>query len=480
MQQLKTQIWEGFMSLLYKQTILVLTLLFCLGISLSLWEVSRLSENLIEAQALQNAQRTARIMNEARELYSTNVVTKVRTIKGVTVTPNYHNIEGAIPIPTTYTIELGEKLTELDRGTLFRLYSDYPFPNRQATGGVLDDFEAEALQYLRQHPKGEFWRQEKMNDTGSFRYAEAIIMEPSCVSCHNSHPQSPKMDWKVGDVRGVLEIVQPLENLKVQTRKSLRGVFFFLGSMSTLALISLTLVIGRLRNTSKELERRVIKRTAQLQEEQEKSERLLLNILPEAIAQQLKDGNSNIAQKFDAVTILFADIVGFTKLSAVISATELVDLLNEIFSAFDRLTEQYGLEKIKTIGDAYMVAGGIPSPREDHAKAIAAMALDMQQVIAQFNQRHENQLRIRIGINSGAVVAGVIGQKKFIYDLWGDAVNTASRMESHGLPGTIQVTESTYQLLQGQYAFEERGTIEVKGKGEMRTYLLVQDLSVES
>ena len=320
MQELKTQIWEGFIGLLYKQTILVLTLLFCLGISLSLWEVSRLSENLIEAQALQNGQRTARVMNEARQLYSTNVITKVRTIKGVTVTPNYHNIEGAIPNPATYTIELGEKLAELDRGTLFRLYSDYPFPNRQATGGVLDDFEAEALEYLRQNPKGEFWRQEKINDTGSFRYAEAIIMEPSCVSCHNSHPQSPRRDWKVGDVRGVLEIVQPLENLKAQTRKSLRGVSFFLGSMSTLALISLTLVIGRLRNTSKELERRVIKRTAQLQEEQEKSERLLLNILPEAIAQQLKDGNSNIAQKFDAVTILFADIVGFTKLSAIIIA----------------------------------------------------------------------------------------------------------------------------------------------------------------
>ena len=155
-------------------------------------------------------------------------------------------------------------------------------------------------------------------------------------------------------------------------------------------------------------------------------------------------------------------------------------MLNEIFSAFDRLTEQYGLEKIKTIGDAYMVAGGIPSPREDHAEAIAAMALDMQQEIAQFNQRHESQLRIRIGINSGTVVAGVIGKKKFIYDLWGDAVNTASRMESQGLPGTIQVTDSTYQLLQGQYVFEERGIIEVKGKGEMRTYLLVQDLSVES
>ena len=474
MKQLKTRIWKKLTHLLYKQTILVLILLLCLGITLSLWQMSRVSGNLIQAQALQNAHLFARVINQARGLYSLNVVNRVRTVEGVTVTHDYHNKSGAIPIPATYTIELGEKLEELDGSHIFRVYSDYPFPNREATGGVKDDFEAQALQYLRRDPAGEFWREEKINGDPTFRYAQAIIMETSCVSCHNSHPQSPKTDWKVGDVRGVLEIVQPLEKLKAETEKGLQGVSLFMGFMSVLGLTGITLVIARLRNTSKELESRVIERTAQLQFVQEKSERLLLNILPETIANELKEGKNNLAQKFDAVTILFADIVRFTQLSAMMSATELVDLLNEIFTTFDRLTEKYGLEKIKTIGATYMVAGGIPYSRPNHAEAIAAMALDMQQEMARFNKRHNMELSIRIGINSGAVVAGVIGKKKFIYDLWGDAVTTASRMESHGIPGYIQVTETTYQLLRAQYFFKKRGSIQVQGKGEMKTYLLLK------
>ncbi|MGK7922646.1 MAG: adenylate/guanylate cyclase domain-containing protein [Trichodesmium sp.] len=210
-----------------------------------------------------------------------------------------------------------------------------------------------------------------------------------------------------------------------------------------------------------------------LSNEQEKSERLLLNILPQPIAEKLKEGHKNIADGFAEVTILFADIVGFTKLSEKISPTKLVYLLNEIFSSFDELTDQYCLEKIKTIGDAYMVVGGLPKPREDHAEAIAEMALDMQQEIARFNSKNKMQLSIRIGINTGPIIAGVIGRKKFIYDLWGDAVNTASRMESHGIPDTIQVTELTYNYLKGKYRLNPRGTILIKGKGEMKTFFLV-------
>jgi class 3 adenylate cyclase len=253
-----------------------------------------------------------------------------------------------------------------------------------------------------------------------------------------------------------------------------------LAGVSVLAILGITLVIGRLRQTSKELEHRVIERTAQLQEtniqlsnEQEKSERLLLNILPQVIAEQLKEKPSHIADGFAEVTILFADIVGFTQLSERLSPTQVVNLLNEIFSAFDRLTEEYGLEKIKTIGDAYMVVGGIPMPRSDHAEAIAAMALDMRKEVARFNLNHSTAINIRIGINTGPVVAGVIGTKKFIYDLWGDAVNTASRMESHGLAGCIQITQSTYERLKDGYLIQERGRIPIKGKGEMTTYLLI-------
>ena len=210
-----------------------------------------------------------------------------------------------------------------------------------------------------------------------------------------------------------------------------------------------------------------------LREEQEKSEKLLLNILPKVIAERLKQNETTIAEYFPEVTVLFADIVGFTALSAVMNPIDLVELLNKIFSRFDLLCDRHGLEKIKTIGDAYMVVGGLPCPRADHAEAIAQMALDMQTEIARFNTNNRKYFSIRVGIHSGPVVAGVIGIKKFIYDLWGDTVNLASRMESHGLSWRIQVSETTYKLLEHKYLFQERGIIDVKGKGGMRTYLLV-------
>ncbi len=212
----------------------------------------------------------------------------------------------------------------------------------------------------------------------------------------------------------------------------------------------------------------------ELKSEREKAERLLLNILPQPIANRLKKEERTIADSFNEATVLFADIVGFTKLSAHTSPVELVNLLNQIFSAFDRLAEQHGLEKIKTIGDAYMVVGGIPTPGSDRAQAVAEMALDMLAAIQEFNAANHAEFNMRIGINTGPVVAGVIGLKKFIYDLWGDTVNVASRMESQGIPGCIQVTDATYKCLKDKYEFIERGFIQIKGKGEMMTYLLLR------
>lgn len=210
-----------------------------------------------------------------------------------------------------------------------------------------------------------------------------------------------------------------------------------------------------------------------LRVEQEKAESLLLNILPSTIAQQLKAQKSTIAENFTEVTVLFADIVGFTKIAASITPSKLVEILNLIFSEFDQLVGKHNLEKIKTIGDAYMVVGGLPLPSNNHAKSIARMALDMQEAISQVSSRTEQNFSLRIGIHTGPVVAGVIGKKKFSYDLWGDTVNIASRMESHSLPGKIQVSEVTYRLLQDQYLFEERGQIYIKGMGQMNTYFLV-------
>ena len=209
-----------------------------------------------------------------------------------------------------------------------------------------------------------------------------------------------------------------------------------------------------------------------LRQQQEQTERLLLNILPEPIADLLKQDTSTIAENFAEVSVMFADIVGFTQMASSLSPNDLISVLNQVFSAFDRLSEKHGLEKIKTVGDAYMVVGGLPTRRADHAEAIAEMALDIQSAIAQFREETGKDFNIRIGINTGPVVAGVIGIKKFSYDLWGDTVNIASRMESHGIPGQIHVTTATYERLRELYLFTERGEIHVKGKGEMTTYLL--------
>jgi adenylate cyclase len=210
-----------------------------------------------------------------------------------------------------------------------------------------------------------------------------------------------------------------------------------------------------------------------LQIEQAKSENLLLNILPRSIAEQLKAQTQPIADHFSTASILFADVVDFTPWSECLPPAEVVGILDRLFSSFDTLAETYGLEKIKTIGDCYMAAAGVPTPRPDHAQALASMALDMVDAVHADGDVGHLGLQLRVGINSGPVVAGVIGRKRFLYDLWGDAVNTASRMESHGTSGRIQITRATYELLADEFQCEPRGTIAVKGKGAMEAWYLV-------
>jgi len=204
----------------------------------------------------------------------------------------------------------------------------------------------------------------------------------------------------------------------------------------------------------------------------QRSEDLLLNVLPASIAARLKAHDGTIADSFGGVTVLFADIVGFTTLSARLTPDRVVELLNELFCRYDDLAGQLGLEKIKTIGDCYMVAAGLPVPRADHAEAIAEMALAMQRVTREFREATGEPIRVRIGLHSGPVVAGVIGKRKFIYDVWGDTVNTASRMESHGMPDAVHLSEASFGLLEGKYRMTSRGLVEIKGKGPMLTWLL--------
>jgi class 3 adenylate cyclase len=234
------------------------------------------------------------------------------------------------------------------------------------------------------------------------------------------------------------------------------------GAISDLALLVALLLLGE-----------AIRSRRLLQAEQERSEGLLLNVLPAPIAARLKQGENVIADRFPEVTVLFADLVDFTASSDRSSPERVVQVLDDLFTAFDRLAARHRLEKIKTVGDAYMVAGGLPHPRPDHAQAVAEMALALREEVSRHLDPGGRPLQVRIGIDSGPVVAGVIGTAKFSYDLWGDTVNMASRMESTGSAGCIQVTERTYLRLRKEYRFQRRGPVQVKGKGEVVTWFLV-------
>jgi len=212
-----------------------------------------------------------------------------------------------------------------------------------------------------------------------------------------------------------------------------------------------------------------------LQQEQDKSNALLLNILPKEIAAILRNESRVIADQVDEASILFADMVNFTPMSATLAPAEMVTLLNEVFSYFDYLVDKHGVEKIRTIGDSYMVASGVPRPRHDHAQVLARLALDIQAYVRSDPTCLSRNLNFRIGINSGPVVAGVIGRRKFQYDLWGDVVNTASRMESHGVPGQVQITLGTYERIKDSFICEPHGVVMVKGKGEMKVWHVISE-----
>jgi class 3 adenylate cyclase/putative methionine-R-sulfoxide reductase with GAF domain len=228
----------------------------------------------------------------------------------------------------------------------------------------------------------------------------------------------------------------------------------------------------QLREANRLLEARIAERTQALSEATQRSERLLLNILPHSIVERLKRGDQAIAERYDEVTVLFADLVDFTCWSAQVPPEHVVEILGQVFTEFDALTERHGPEKIKTIGDAYMVVAGLPAPRADHREIMATMALQMLEGISRLNRMLGTSLDMRIGLHSGPVIAGIIGTRKFAYDLWGDTVNVASRLESHGVAGRIHVTEATWLALRERFTFEPRGEVDVKSIGRVKTWFL--------
>ena len=303
---------------------------------------------------------------------------------------------------------------------------------------------------------------------GGFINSSAVIfwsfISPLGALLFAEYRQAPR--WLIGYLALLLVsgFLQPYVRLANNLPPGVITAFFVLniGAVSSIAFVLLHYFVGQKERAY-----------YLLRVEQDRSESLLLNILPRDIAARLKSGEHIIADHYPSVSILFADLVGFTPLTNVLSPNEMVELLNEIYSHFDSLIEKHGAEKIRTIGDNYMIAAGLPRPRADHAQVLARLALEMNAYISSLAPVGDRRLAYRIGINSGPVIAGVIGHKKFAYDVWGDAVNTASRMESQGIPGKIQITQATYELLKDDFVCESHGPVDIKGIGQKETWFLV-------
>jgi adenylate cyclase len=493
MPQLLSPVLNGLIRQFLKQTVLILTLMFCIGVGLALSNMSRLSSDLIESQALQNAVSSAKSINEAFALYSDAAVDRIKKVKGITVMPNYLDKEKAIPNPATFQIELAQRIGEKNSEMDARVYSDYPFPLRRAKGnaGPRDDFERKALLWLKQNPKQPFYRQEVLQGRPSLRYAEAIIMKPTCVACHNTDPNSPKKDWKVGDVRGALEIDQPLDSFITQTRKGLAGTFVMLGGISVLGLSGLTLVIGRLRQTAKELEGRVRERTADLaiaNTDLEKRNTLIRQVFGRYLTDEIvtnlleRPEGLELGGERRKITILTSDLRGFTSLSERLQPEEVINILNLYLEYMaDAITKYQGTID-EFMGDGILVLFGAPTAREDDAARAVACACAMQLVMGAVNEKMRElglpSLEMGIGINTGEVVVGNIGsEKRTKYGIVGSQVNLTYRIESYTTGGQILISEQTLRDAGSIVKIGGRRQVKPKGVKELITIYEVSGIA---
>ncbi len=479
MQQLASKIWRGFVGFLLKKIILVLIFLVCAGGVISWVAVNDLSFRLVQFQATKNAEWCINALQEAVQVYSDNVVDRVK--HEVPVSENFLDIEGAIPIPSTYSILLGESISEQKGNFRFRVYSDYPFPKRleDGTGGPQDQFERDAIAYLRKNYGSSYYRMENYNDRLSMRYGMPIIMKPSCVSCHNTAPQSPKHDWRVGDVRGVMELTQPIDTFVQQNQQNLAGLSIRLGGVSVLSVLGIGLVIGRLRKSTKDLEATVKSRTAQLahtnEELQERnglirqvfgrylSNEIVTMLIKDAANERLKLGGER-----RKVTILTSDIRGFTAISERMSPEEVIQILNIYLEYMADVISEYQGTIDEFMGDGILVLFGAPVAREDDAVRAVACACAMQLKMGAVNEYMKQfafpSLEMGIGINTGEAIVGNIGsEKRTKYGIVGSPVNLAYRIESYTVGGQILISETTLQEVKSIVKIAGHKQITVKG-----------------
>ena len=479
MQRLISRIWHQLVNFLFKQIILVLLVLMCVGGAIAWTAIDHLSFELVELQASKNAEWCIKALKEAIQVYSDDVVSRVS--HEVPVTENYLDIEGAIPVPFTYSIVLGERISERRGNFRFRVYSDYPFPKRKAdgTGGIQDQFEQNAIDYLRNNVGGHYYRIEDYKNRLSMRYAMPIVMKASCISCHNTHPESPKTNWRIGDVRGVMELVQPLDGFVKQNEHNIMGLSIKLGGLSILALLGISLVFGRLRQSTKELEAKVRSRTAQLADAnvnlEERNDlirqvfgRYLSNeivtiLLKDAANEKLKLGGER-----RKVTILTSDLRGFTAISERMPPEEVIKILNIYLKYMADVISEYHGTIDEFMGDGILVLFGAPVVREDDAIRAVACACAMQLKIGAVNEQMKQMglptLEMGIGINTGEVVVGNIGsEKRTKYGIVGSQVNLTYRIESYTIGGQILISETTLQKVKSIVKIAERKEVQVKG-----------------
>lgn len=478
MSQLISQAWNWFQRLLLKRTILVLTLMFCVALGIALSNMYLLSRSLIESQAFENAQLYAQSLNHAIDLYSSAAVDRLK-VKKVEVTNDYLSHIGAIPVPSTFAIELAKGITQNNSQMFVRLYSDYPFPSRKAKGegGVKDEFERKALSSLRQNPDQKIKEKKTLDGHTWLRYGEANIMKSSCVTCHNTDATSPKKDWEVGDVAGVWEINQSLDMFVAKSNENLQGAFFTLGGISVLGVSALSLVIKKLGQTTKELEQRVRERTASLADaniDLDKRNKLIRHVFGRYMSDNVV---SNLLKSPEAlqlggerrqITILTSDLRGFTALSERLQPEEVINILNVYLEYMAVAINRYHGTIDEFMGDGILVLFGAPLARENDATRAVACACAMQLAMGAVNENMQQlglpRLEMGIGINTGEVVVGNIGsEKRTKYGIVGSQVNLTYRIESYTRGGQILISEPTFKEVESIVSIAAQKQVQPKG-----------------